>query len=54
MNAPRWEFLLSVTLATAAATLAMGQDVAPAVGPGSTGAIQSGTSIPDFSGIWAI
>jgi hypothetical protein len=53
MNAPRWEFLLLVTLAAAAATPALGQDVAPAVGPASTSGIQSGASIPDFSGIWA-
>ena len=51
MNAPRWEFLLFVTLAAAAP--ALGQDVAPAVGPARTGDIQSGASIPDFSGIWA-
>jgi len=51
MNAPQWEFLLLVTLATA--TPASGQDVVPAVGPGNTSGIQSGASIPDFSGIWA-
>jgi hypothetical protein len=53
MNAPRWEFLLSVTLVAAAVTPSLGQDVAPTVGPGGTSDIQSGASIPDFSGIWA-
>ena len=51
MNAPRWDFLLWVTLAAAAP--AWGQNVTPAVGPASTNAIQGGTSVPDFSGIWA-
>jgi hypothetical protein len=51
MNAPQWEFLLLVTLATA--TPALGRDVAPAVGPAGTGGVQGGASIPDFSGIWA-
>jgi hypothetical protein len=45
------KFLLLMTLATAAATPALGQDLAPAVGPVSSGA-QSAASIPDFSGIW--
>jgi hypothetical protein len=53
MNAPRWEFLLSVTLAAAAATPAVGQEAAPAVGQARTSGIQGGSSIPDFSGIWA-
>jgi hypothetical protein len=51
MNAPRREFVLLMTLA--AATPAWGQDVAPAIGQARTSAIQSGASIPDFSGIWA-
>ena len=45
MAAPRWDFLLLVTLA--AATPAVGQNVAPATGPAHI------ASIPDFSGIWA-
>jgi len=45
MAAPRWNFLLLVTLA--AATPAVGQNVAPAAGPAHI------ASIPDFSGIWA-
>jgi hypothetical protein len=53
MNAPRWKFLLSVAGAAAAATPALGQDVAPAVGSADTGGIQRGATIPDFSGIWA-
>jgi hypothetical protein len=53
MNAPRWDFLLSVIVTAAAATPALGQDVAPAVGPAGTSGIQSGASIPDLSGIWA-
>jgi hypothetical protein len=53
MNAPRWEFLLLVTLAAATAMPAVGQGVAPAAGPGSAGGTQGGASIPDFSGIWA-
>ena len=52
MNAPRWDFLLLMTLAAAAATPASGQSVAPAVGPTGSGT-QSAASIPDFSGIWA-
>jgi hypothetical protein len=44
-------FLLSVTLAASAATAALGQAVAPAVGPGASGA-QGAASIPDFSGLW--
>src|ERR1700681_4028676 len=46
------DFLLLVTLAAAAATPALGQDVAPRAGPASSGT-QSVASIPDFSGIWA-
>src|ERR1700692_2545957 len=44
-------FLLSVTLAAAAATPAWGQVAAPAIGPADSGT-QSAASIPDFSGIW--
>jgi len=44
-------FLLLVTLA-AAAWPALGQDVAPVVGPAGSGT-QTGASIPDFSGIWS-
>jgi hypothetical protein len=44
-------FLLSVTLAAAAATPAWGQAAAPAIGPAESGT-QSAASIPDFSGIW--
>jgi hypothetical protein len=51
MTAPRWEFLLLVI--AAAATPALAQDVAPAVKPTGISSIQSGASIPDFSGIWA-
>jgi hypothetical protein len=51
MNALRWDFLLSVTLAAAAAAPALGQDVTPAVGP-AIGGTQDAASIPDFSGIW--
>jgi hypothetical protein len=43
------EFILLVTLAAAAATPALGQDVAPSVMPAGNGA----ASIPDFSGMWA-
>jgi hypothetical protein len=48
MNVQRRDFLLLVTLATAAATPALGQ-AAPAV---SNSGAQSAASIPDFSGIW--
>jgi hypothetical protein len=51
MNAQWRHFLLLVTLAAAAATTALGQVPAPAVGPAG-GATQSAASIPDFSGIW--
>jgi len=47
MNMPRWGFLLSMTLATAAATPGWGEVVAP-----DGGDTQSATSIPDFSGMW--
>jgi hypothetical protein len=45
-------FLLLATLAAAAATPALGQDAAPAVGAASS-ATQSAASIPDFSRIWS-
>jgi hypothetical protein len=45
------DFLLLVTLAAAAAAPALGQTVAPAVGP-SNSATQGDAAIPDFSGIW--
>src|SRR5215468_5288570 len=45
------DFLLMVTLAVAASTPALGQNVAPAIGTATSGA-QSAASIPDFSGIW--
>jgi hypothetical protein len=48
MNVQRRDFLLLVTLATAAATPALGQ-AAPAV---SNSGAQSAASVPDFSGIW--
>jgi hypothetical protein len=47
MNMQRRDFLLLVTLAVAAATPALGQTVAPAVGSANAGA-----SVPNFSGIW--
>src|ERR1700675_3760860 len=50
MNAQRRVFLLLVTLAAAAASSALGQTVAPAVGPAS--GAQGAASIPDFSGVW--
>ena len=50
MNA-RPEFLLAMISAVAAATPALGQAAAPAIGSsGST--TQSTASIPDFSGVW--
>jgi hypothetical protein len=52
MNALRWDFLLLVTLAAAAATPAVGQDVAPAIGPANSGT-QPAASIPNFSGMWS-
>jgi hypothetical protein len=45
-------FLLLVTLAAAVATPALGQAVAPTVGPADSGT-QGTVSVPDFSGIWA-
>jgi len=44
-------FLLLVTLAAAAAMPAWGQ--APTMGQAGTGGVGGGTSVPDFSGIWA-
>jgi len=52
MNAHRRDFLLLVTLASAVATPALGQTVAPALGSANSGT-QAAASIPDFSGIWA-
>src|SRR6516164_909658 len=52
MNIQRRNFLLFATLAAAAATPALGQDAAPAVGAASS-ATQSAASIPDFSRIWS-
>src|SRR5580698_9619447 len=51
MNVQRRDLLLLVTLATAAATPALGQTAAPAVTPTDTGT-PSGASIADFSGWW--
>ena len=45
-------FLLLVALAAMAATTALGQDAAPAVGPARPSGIQSAAFVPDFSGIW--
>src|ERR1700692_3024847 len=45
------DFLLLVILAAISMTSALGQGVAPAVGPASS-STQSTASIPDFSGIW--
>jgi hypothetical protein len=50
MSARPGDFLLLVTLVAAAATAALGQAVAPAVGPV---ALRGAGSVPDFSGIWA-
>jgi hypothetical protein len=50
MRARRRDFLLLVTLVAGAATPALAQTVAPAVGS-ATGAKQSAASIQDFSGI---
>src|SRR5215470_5165864 len=52
MNIQRRNFFLFATLAAAAATPALGQDAAPAVGAASS-ATQSAASIPDFSRIWS-
>ena len=46
------DFLLSVTLAAATATAALGQTVTPSAGPADS-ATQGAASVPDFSGIWA-
>jgi hypothetical protein len=51
MNLQRRDFLLVVTLATAAATPVFGQAVAPTVGPANSGK-ESAASMRDFSGIW--
>src|SRR5580704_6440932 len=51
MNAHCRNILLLVTLAVAAATPALGQTEASAVGATSSGT-RGATSIPDFSGIW--
>ena len=48
----RRDFLLFATLAATAATPALAQDAARAVGPASSGT-QGAASIPDFSGIWS-
>jgi hypothetical protein len=50
MNGRQRDFLLLVIL-TAAATPALGQTLAPAVGSATSGA--QSASVPDFSGIWA-
>jgi hypothetical protein len=51
MRMERRVFLLSVTLAAATATAAMGQTVTPPAGP-ATGAKPGAAFIPDFSGVW--
>jgi hypothetical protein len=51
MNLQRRDFLLVVTLATAAATPAFGQTATPTVGLANS-ANESAQSIPDFSGTW--
>src|SRR5713101_3458392 len=51
MNVRRECFLFFVTLVAAAAMPALGQTVAPSVGPAGAGT-QSTASIPDFSSIW--
>ena len=53
MDVPRWNALLLLIVAGAAATPALAQDVAPAYGTATTSGITSAASIPDFSGIWA-
>jgi hypothetical protein len=52
MKVQRRDFLLLVTLATAAATPALDQTAAPAVTPTDTGT-PSDASIPDLSGSWS-
>jgi hypothetical protein len=51
MRIGRRVFLLSLTLAAATATAAIGQTVTPSAGP-DKGAAQGAASIPDFSGVW--
>src|SRR5580704_14173302 len=51
MNVQRRDFLLSVTLAAAAATPVLGQAVVPTVAPADSGT-HGAASIPNFSGIW--
>src|ERR1700704_6471447 len=51
MKVHRRGFFFMVKLVAAAATPALGQTVAPAIGANS--GTQSAASIPDFSGIWA-
>ena len=51
MNVRRRTLLLLVLSAAAAATSALGQTVAPAVGPANSGT-QGTSSSPDFSGVW--
>ena len=46
------DFLLLVILAAASMTSALGQGVAPAVGPASS-STRSTASVPDFSGTWS-
>jgi hypothetical protein len=50
MNVQRQVFRFLATLTAAAVMPALGQAVAPAVGPESA---QGAASVPDFSGIWA-
>jgi hypothetical protein len=50
MYEQRWEFILQVTLLAAAATPALAQTTAPAVGPANSAHVAS--PIPDFSGVW--
>jgi hypothetical protein len=52
MNAPRWDFLLLLTIVVAAATSAWGQTLVPAAEPTNSGT-QSAASTPDFSGNWS-
>jgi hypothetical protein len=52
MRVGRPDLLIVVTLAGVAAMPALGQDVAPAIGPAG-GGTPGAASIPDFSGIWA-
>jgi len=57
MDLPRWDFLIVVAWAAAAAatatTPARGQGLAPAFESASSSGVPSAASIPDFSGIWA-